>query len=233
MYNTVDMVNVITVGKTEETSCFSEVLQNFGYESRQYQTEPGNLNLISGKLNKEDYLLIRGDITDIAQKDLIHVLRNLHKEGVHVILSFHTELWKKISGTKPFLIIPEREDLEKVYHVIRNENDAMRILVRMHDHSHGNVILPLKDEKKAVFVCADGRQFVSQLPYDETRDDRCASESLTAGFLAAYLSFQDYVKTFHYAMSAYSISACKGKPAGRKETEDTYQMMKEKKIWMK
>lgn len=225
------MINVLNIGITDRNACFTKVLRDFGYESVSYESE--NIHLITDKVKKDDYLMIRGNASGIEEKDLTRFLKKLHKEGIHVLLSFHTELWKKISGARPFLIVPEREDLEKSYHEIHNENDAMRILVKIHDHNHGNVLAVLKNEKKAVFVCSDGRQFVSQLPYDEIREDVYAKESMMAGFLAAYLSFHDYVKTFHYAVSAYSISAEKGKPAERIETEDTYQMMKEKKIWMK
>lgn len=227
------MFAAVRVGVTSEESCFHEVLRNFGYESTLYETEPENLNQILTKVRKEDYLMICGKLSEIPEKDLMHLLKQLHKAGVHVILSGYDLFWKKIAGTKPFLMVVDQKELEKEYHVIRNENDAMRMLVRLHDHSHGNVLMVLKNENKAVFVCADGREFVSVLPDGERKNDAFAQDSMIAGFLAAYVSFHNYVKTFHYALSAYSNSVHTGKPAEREETEDTYQEMKEKKIWMK
>lgn len=227
------MFATVSVGVKAEESCFPEVLRNFGYESVLYETEPENLNQILTKVKKDDYLIMQGDLSGIPEKELTRLLKQLHKEGVHGILSGSDLSWKKICKTKPFLMVVHQKELEKEYHAIRNENDAMRILVRLHDHSHGNVLMVLDREGKAVFVCADGREFVSVLPYEERERNRYAQDSMIAGFLAAYASFHDYVKTFHYALSAYSVSALTGKPAGREETEDTYQKMKEKKIWMK
>lgn len=227
------MFATVSVGVKAEESCFPEVLRNFGYESALYETEAGNLNQILTKVKKDDCLMMQGDLSGISEKDLVRLLKQLHKEGVHVILSGSDLSWKKIARTRPFLMVVHQKELEKEYHEIRNENDAMRILVNLHDHSHGNVLMVLDREDKAVFVCADGREFVSVLPYEKKETDRYAQDSMIAGFLAAFESFHDYVKTFHYALSAHSISAWTGKPAGREETEDTYQRMKEKKIWMK
>lgn len=218
------MITQITIGKENAEFHFDEVCKEYGLTVRKTES-------LDDPLEKGDILFIQGNI-DSKDTDTLKQIKKLSKDGIHTMLSIRTDIMKKAVSTKPFLICPYPEDLEASYHArIRNENDLMRILVNMHDHSHGNVLMPYKD--KMLFVCRDGRQFRTNLPYGETVNDTYAYESMIAGFIKTYLETEDYVKIFHYAVCAYSVSAHTGKPAGIKEIDDAYEMMKEKQLWMK
>lgn len=218
------MITQITIGKCEGLSSFRKVLKKYHLSCRKIES-------LDEPLEKGDFLFIQGSI-DSKDTDILKQIKKLSRDGIHTILSIRTDIMKKAASTKPFLICPYREDLETSYHArIRNENDAMRILVNMHDHSHGNILMPYKD--KMLFVCKDGRQFRTSLPYGEPVDDTYACESMITAFISAYVDAEDYVRIFHYAVCAYSVSAYTGKPAGIKETEAAYKMMKEKQLWMK
>ncbi len=217
------MTAEITIGKYDGSSCFKEVLNEYDLSCR-------NMDSLNDPFESGDFLLIKGSISN-ENKDTLKQLKKLSKDGIHTILLLHTDLMKKIVNTKPFLICPYIDDLEKSYHAkIRNENDVMRICASIHDHTHGNVLTPYKD--KMIFVCRDGRQFITSMPY-ESLDTAYSYESMTAVFLCTYKESEDYVRIFHESVCAYSVSAHTGKPAERKAIEDAYEMMKEKNIWMK
>lgn len=217
------MIFEITVGKYEGPSCFKEVL-------KEYELSCIKMKSWNEPLESRDFLLIKGSI-DSEDKDTLKQLKMLSRNGIHTMLLLKTDIMKKVVSTKPFLICPYIDDLEKPYHTkIRNENDVMRICASVHDHTHGNVLMPYKD--KMIFVCRDGRQFISSMPYEPV-DNAYSYESMTAAFIHTYSDTEDYVRTFHEAVCAYSVSAHTGKPADKKTTEDAYEMMKEKKIWMK
>lgn len=218
------MITEITIGKDNKRSCFNEVLKEYDLSARQIES-------LDDPLEKGDILFIQGNI-DSKNTDTLKQIKKLSRGGIHAILSIRTDIMKKAVSTKPFLICPYTEDLEASCHTrIRNENDAMRILVNMHDHSHGNILMPYKD--MMLFVCKDGRQFKTCLPYGEAVDNTYADESMIGGFIKEYLETADYVKMFHYTVCAYSVSTHTGKPAGIKEIHDAYEMMKEKQLWMK
>lgn len=218
------MITEITIGKENTKSHFDEVC-------KEYELSLKKIKSLNDPFGKDDFLFIQGNI-DSKDTATLKQIKKLSKDGIHTILSIRTDIMKKAVSAKPFLICPYTEDLEASYHArIRNENDAMRILVNMHDHSHGNVLMPYKD--KMLFVCRDGRQFRTNLPYGEAVNDTYANESMIAGFIKTYLETEDYVKIFHYAVCAYGVSAHTGKPAGINEINDAYEMMKEKQVWMK
>ena len=171
----------------------------------------GDILVLAGSVPKSVSRAIYGDIAARAAE-----------KGVKVIADAEGELLLNVLPYRPFLVKPNHHELGEVFGVkIQTRSDAAKYAVKMREMGACNVLVSLAGEG-AVLVCENGGVFESAAPEGTVVNSAGAGDSMTAGFVAAYLKSGDYEYAFKMGVCAGSACAFSEGTATRRNTERLY-----------
>ena len=160
------------------------------------------------RLKDGDSLILAGSIPPCLPEGIYQlIMEDLKDKNINIIVDATKELLMHALSYRPFLIKPNKHELEAAFDiVIENKEEAIRYARHLQRLGARNVLVSLSGDG-AIFVSEEGESFQADVPPGILVNAVGSGDSMIAGFLAGYETTKDYGKAFLMAVAAGSASA--------------------------
>lgn len=144
------------------------------------------------QLASKDILVLSGSIPSALPEDTYEkILCELANKGIYFVIDATGKLLENSLKYKPFLIKPNKEELEEIFKTKFNcIEDTILHAKLLHDKGAKNVLVSLAGEG-AVLIDNSGSTHKIGVPSGELKNSVGAGDSMVAGFLAGYMEKSD------------------------------------------
>lgn len=180
-------------------------------------------------LKAGDVLVLAGSIPSMIPDDIYKVImEKLAEKEVMIVVDATQDLLVNVLEYHPFLIKPNNHELGDIFGVSLNTRDSVvPYAKKLQEMGAGNVLVSMAGEG-AVLVAENGQVYDAPAPQGTLVNGVGAGDSMVAGFVAGWLTKQDYEYAFHMGIAAGSASAFSENLATKEEIEGVYkQILKE------
>ena len=160
------------------------------------------------KLKANDALVLAGSIPSVMPESMyMDIMKYLEGRDIRIIVDATKDLLLNVLQYHPFLIKPNNHELGEIFGVkLKTKDDVIPYARKMQEKGARNVLVSMAGEG-ALLVTEDGRVYESMPPKGTVKNSVGAGDSMVAGFLAGYLSSEDYEKAFYMGLCTGSASA--------------------------
>ena len=171
-------------------------------------------------IKKEDIVILAGNVPKGINNNIYEIICvNLERNGVTFIVDATKELLINILKYRPFLIKPNKEELEETFKVkIRTKEDIITYAQKMQLMGAQNVLVSLGGDG-AILVTEDNQVLQSNAPKGKVLNTVGAGDSMVAGFLAGYIESKDYEFSLKMGIATGSASSFSMDLATKKDVE--------------
>ena len=179
-------------------------------------------------LKSDDILVLAGSIPSSMPSDIYQqIMKELQNREIKIVVDAGKDLLLNCLPYHPFLIKPNKHELEEIFDVkINSKKDSLDYARLLQRQGAANVIVSLSGEG-AVFISETGESFDTDVPPGTLVNAVGAGDSMIAGFLAGWETTHDYKKAFHMAVACGSASAYSEELATKKEVMTLLSKMKQ------
>ncbi|MCR5546358.1 MAG: 1-phosphofructokinase [Lachnospiraceae bacterium] len=173
------------------------------------------------KLKENDVLVLAGSIPSVMPESMyMDIMKYLEGRNIRIIVDATKDLLLNVLQYHPFLIKPNNHELGEIFGVkLRTKDDVVPYARKMQEKGARNVLVSMAGEG-ALLVTEEGRVYESMPPKGEVKNSVGAGDSMVAGFLAGYLSSNDYERAFYMGLCTGSASAFSDNLATADEVRD-------------
>ena len=184
------------------------------------------------KLEEGDTLVLAGSIPKTMSESIYRdILRRLEGQGILAVVDATGELLLNVLEYRPFLIKPNNHELGAIFNVkLENREDVVPYARKMQEKGARNVLVSMAGQG-AVLLDETGEVYMLPAPKGELVNAVGAGDSMVAGFLAGWLTKEDYEYAFCMGVSAGSASAFSENLATKEEVEEVYRHVKQSVIY--
>ena len=177
-------------------------------------------------LKEGDYLVISGS-TPALTEDTVYgdILKSLEGRGVNVTVDAAKGLLLKALEYKPFLIKPNRSELEEFFDVtLYHKKDIVEYAEKLKKRGARNVLVSL-DADGAVLLAEDGNLYERKAPEGKVINSVGAGDSMVAGFIAGFIRSGNYDEALKLGIAAGSACAFLDGLASKQQIMDIYNSL--------
>ena len=177
-------------------------------------------------LKDGDSLILAGSIPASVPSHIYQIiLETLKSKNINVVVDATKDLLMNALQFRPFLIKPNRHELEEAFDIIiENKEDAIRYARHLQRLGARNVMVSLSGDG-AVLVSEEGESFEMSVPLGKLINAVGSGDSMIAGFLAGWEISKDYGHAFRMAVAAGSASAYSEELATKEEIMSLFSCM--------
>ncbi len=177
------------------------------------------------QINKNDIVILAGNIPKNIKNNIYEeICMILEKKGITYVVDATKELLLNILKYKPFLIKPNKEELEETFGVkIKSEEQIIIYATKMKELGAQNVLVSLGG-KGAILVSENGTIYNKCAPKGEVVSTVGAGDSMVAGFIVGYLKNHNYEEALKMGIASGSASTFSENLATK---EDVEQILKQ------
>lgn len=160
------------------------------------------------RMKDGDSLILAGSIPSSLPSHIYQIIMGeLKEKRINIVVDATKELLLNTLSFRPFLIKPNRHELEEAFDTtITTKEEAIRYARHLQRLGARNVLVSLSGAG-AVLVSEEGESFEADVPPGTLVNAVGAGDSMIAGFLAGWESHKDYKHAFQMAVAAGSASA--------------------------
>ncbi len=165
-------------------------------------------------IEDKDYLVLGGSVqpsvADTIYKDLCNFAS---KKGARCIVDASGNLLKNAIKAHPFLIKPNKVELEKlVSKTLDTTDDIIESAKKLQHMGASNVLVSLAKDG-AILVADNGKTYIANAPEITVINSVGAGDSMVAGFISDFIQTHDYISALKHGICAGSAAAAsKGTP---------------------
>lgn len=155
-----------------------------------------------------DILVLSGSIPKCLSNDIYYrIMDYLKDKEVKVVVDATGDLLLKVLELNPFLIKPNKHELEEMFHVkLFDKKDIIIYGKKLQDMVAKNILISMAGEG-AIYICENGKVYMSDAPEGIVKNSVGAGDSMVAGFIAGYMKTESYVHAFRMGVATGSASA--------------------------
>ncbi len=155
-----------------------------------------------------DVLVLGGSIPKSISNDIYgEILERISQKKILTIVDATKELLVKSLHHKPFLIKPNKHELEELFQTeIKTTDELIVYGKKLQEKGARNVLISLGGDG-AVLITENNEVFQDKVKQGKLINSVGAGDSMVAGFIAGYLEKQDYLHAFRMGLSTGSASA--------------------------
>ena len=144
-------------------------------------------------ISNGDTLVLAGSIPNTVPDNIYEIiLQRLSRKNVITVVDASKELLLNTLKYHPFLIKPNRQELEEIFHLkIESSDDIEKYAAELKNRGAVNVLVSLGGEG-AFFLDEFGRTHRTGVLKGEVQSAVGSGDSMVAGFIAGYQSRKDY-----------------------------------------
>ena len=160
------------------------------------------------EITSDDLVILSGNIPKSIPKNIYPIICDiLEKNNVTFVVDATRELLIDVLKYKPFLIKPNKEELEETFKVkITTKDELVTYAKKLQDMGAQNVLISLGGDG-AILLNKEGKVYYSKAPKGKVINTVGAGDSMVAGFLAGYKKTKDYEQAFKMGIATGSASA--------------------------
>ena len=160
------------------------------------------------KITKEDMVILAGNIPRCINNDIYEIIcKTLERNNVTFVVDATKELLMNVSKYKPFLIKPNKEELEETFkEKIETKEEIIVHAKKLQLIGAQNVLISLGGEG-AILLTTEGKEFYSKAPKGKVLNTVGAGDSMVAGFIAGYEKSGDFEQAFKMGIATGSASS--------------------------
>ena len=169
------------------------------------------LDILLGQLQKlkdGDSLVLAGSIPSSMPAVIYQIImEKLKDKQIDVVVDATKELLMNALSYRPFLIKPNKHELEDALDIIiKTKEDAIRYARYLQRFGARNVLVSLSGDG-AIFVSEEGESFEANVPPGTLVNAVGSGDSMIAGFLSSWEKTHNYKEAFLMAVASGSASA--------------------------
>lgn len=175
-------------------------------------------------LTSDDILVLAGSIPSSMPSNIYSdIMDYLKDKNMKIVVDATKDLLLNVIPYKPFLIKPNNHELGELFNVELNTREEVVPYARkLLELGARNVLVSLAGEG-AVLVDENGKVYSSKAPKGKVINSVGAGDSMVAGFLYGYKTFNNYNEAFKYGVCTGSASAFSEQLAKLDEVIDLYK----------
>ncbi len=175
-------------------------------------------------LSKDDILVLAGSIPSTLPNSIYSdIMKDMCGKGIKFIVDATGKLLLNVLKYKPFLVKPNKEELEEMFGVkIKTRQEVVYYGRKLRDGGANNVLISMGQEG-AILIDEYGDIHDIKAPEGKTINTVGAGDSMVAGFLAGYLEKSDYIHALKMGIAAGSASAFSKYLATKDEVKEIYR----------
>ena len=160
------------------------------------------------QINSKDTVILAGNIPKCINNDIYEIIcKKLECKKVRFVVDATKELLMNVLKYKPFLIKPNKEELEETFkEKIETKEDIIVHAKKLQEMGAQNVLISLGGEG-AILVTKENKEYFLNAPKGKVLNTVGAGDSMVAGFVAGYEKSGDYQYAFKVGLAAGSASA--------------------------
>lgn len=168
----------------------------------------GKLFLKLEALEDNDTLVLAGSIPNTLPEDIYeNILKRLADKKIRVVVDATKDLLLNVLKYHPFLIKPNNHELGEMFGIVlKTDNDIIQHSIKLQKIGARNVLISMAGDG-AILITENGDIYKSVPPKGKVINSVGAGDSMVAGFLAGYITTNDYEKAFKMGLAAGSASA--------------------------
>ena len=172
------------------------------------------------KIKKGDIVILAGNVPKCIKNNIYEIICfKLEKNGVTFIVDSTRELLINVLKYKPFLIKPNKDELQETFNVKINTNEQIvEYAKKLQEMGAQNVLISLGGEG-AILVTKDNKQYYKKAPKGQVVNTVGAGDSMVAGFIVGYLKSGDYEQALKMGIATGSASTFSINLATKEEVE--------------
>lgn len=172
------------------------------------------------KITKKDIVILAGNIPKCINNDIYEIIcKKLKQNNVTFVVDATKELLMNVLKYNPFLIKPNKEELEETFkEKIETKEDIIIHAKKLQKMGAQNVLISLGGEG-AILVTTDNKEYFSKTPTGKVVNTVGAGDSMVAGFIAGYAKSGDFEQAFKMGIATGSASAFSMDLATAREVE--------------
>ena len=175
------------------------------------QITKGDIDALFEKIQKmstKDIVILSGSIPKNMDKDIYEkICKVLNEKGITFIVDSTQELLMNVLKYNPFLIKPNKEELEETLNCkISTKEDIVNAAKTLQEMGAQNVLVSLGNDG-ALLLTKEDETYYSKVPKGQVVNTVGSGDSMVAGFLAGYYQTQDYEYALKVGVAAGSASA--------------------------
>jgi len=160
------------------------------------------------KLKEKDILILSGSIPNTLDEDIYEkIMERLQEKDIQIAVDATKDLLLNVLKYRPFLIKPNNYELGEMFNVIlNNDDDIISYAKKLQEKGARNVLISMAGDG-AILITENGEVFKSEVPKGEVKNSVGAGDSMVAGFIAGYLTNNNYEEALKMGTAAGSASA--------------------------
>ena len=155
-----------------------------------------------------DTVILAGNIPKCINNNIYEIIcKKLEQNNVRFIVDATKELLMNVLKYKPFLIKPNKEELEETFkEKIETKEEIIEHAKKLQKMGAQNVLISLGGEG-AILVTSENKEYFINAPKGKVLNTVGAGDSMVAGFVAGYEKSGDYEYAFKMGIATGSASA--------------------------
>lgn len=159
-------------------------------------------------IKKGDFLVLAGSVSRNMQDDIYEKICGKVKEKDAKIVADATgKLLVNVLKHNPFLIKPNKKELEEIFEKEITTNEEVVIYAKKLQEMGAENVLISMDKDGAILITKDKKMLYSEAPKGKVVNSVGSGDSMVAGFITGYITYQDYEKALKLGIAAGSASA--------------------------
>lgn len=175
-------------------------------------------------LQSGDILVLAGSIPSSMPSNLYEELMQcIAEKEILTVVDATGKLLKNILPLHPFLIKPNRQELEELFNITIEKCDQVINYAReLQNMGARNVLVSLGGDG-AVLLSEEGNIYMADAPKGRLVNAVGAGDSMVAGFLAGWLTTNNYKEAFYRGLASGSASAFSESLASKEKIQQVYE----------
>ena len=159
-------------------------------------------------IKSEDTVILAGNVPKCINNNIYEIIcKKLEQNKVRFIVDATKELLMNVLKYKPFLIKPNKEELEETFkEKIETKEEIIEHAKKLQKMGAQNVLISLGGEG-AILVTTENKEIFLNAPKGKVINTVGAGDSMVAGFVAGYEKSGDYEYAFKMGIATGSASA--------------------------
>ena len=178
-------------------------------------------------VTKDDYIVLSGSVPKNLPEDIYQrIMKEVSNTGAKIVLDTRKKYLEYGLEMKPFLIKPNKDELEEIYGVsLYFKEDIEKYARKLQQSGAENVLVSL-DKDGAMLLDCMGQVHYQNAPQGKLINSVGSGDSMVAGFLAGYIqSDMNYLEALKMGVASGSASAFSRFLATKKEIIELKQQI--------
>ena len=166
------------------------------------------LNEKLDSLNDGDILVLAGSIPNSLPSDTYeNIMSRLQGQGIKFVVDATKDLLLNVLKYKPFLIKPNHHELAEIFNTtLSTKEEIIAHGKKLQEMGAENVLISMAGDG-AILITSTEEIYFSEVPKGTLKNSVGAGDSMVAGFIAGFISTNDFKEAFKMGVATGSASA--------------------------